>query len=394
MQIKMEVKTNVYDKFKCTAQQCSITCCKGWDIRADGGIYDKWKENDETAYLCQHVTYRKEEQEGIYHMKMCGGKACEMLDENGLCEIVKRHGEQYLSETCAQFPRKINVLEDGENILLKEYALSGACPAALDLLWNECNEKISTKECFYDNEKGMTLPMEYRVRNALTDILKNKNYSLTDRILLGFSFLHECLECEWENEVDDCIEVYSENENLWELLNDIHENVYSEEEAFQELCQTFYDVSQFYKLEELYRPYLEKLSDYVEALYPQEVDACNEERISKVCSGWEQFKENFKKYDDFMENVIVSEVFSDCVSDDFVYIIESYQAIVLEYAMTRLSVFLKNEQENVYLYETVRDYLSLYVRMIGHNTAGMTEYWEENFEDSVLEKDYLYLLIH
>lgn len=391
--MKMEVKTKAYDKFRCTAQACTLTCCKGWDIRADGGIYEKWKANDKTAYLCQHVTYRKEEQEGSYHMKTSSGKACEMLDENGLCEIVKRHGEQYLSETCAQFPRKCNTLEIEENTLLKEYALSGACPAALDILWNECNNETDTEVCFYDSEKSMLLPMEYRVRNALTDILKNKKYALTDRLLLGFSFLHECLECEWENEVDDCIEVYSENENLWELLNVINKTTCAEQEAFQELCQTFYDVTQFYKLEDMYRPYLENLSEYVEALYPQNIEVCHKEMISRICSDWEQFKKDFKKYDDFMEAVIVSEVFSDCVSDDFVYIIEAYQAIVLEYAMTRLSVFLKNEQENVYLYETVRDYLSLYVRMIGHNTAGMTEYWEENFEDSVLEKDYLYLLI-
>ena len=101
-----EVKTNIYDMFHCIAGDCPMTCCKGWAIRADGGIYDKWKENEKTAYLCENVTYKREDGEDIHHMKADNTKTCVMLDCNGLCEIVKRHGDEYLSDTCANFPRK------------------------------------------------------------------------------------------------------------------------------------------------------------------------------------------------------------------------------------------------------------------------------------------------
>ena len=43
--------------------------------------------------------------------------------------------------------------------------------------------------------------------------------------------------------------------------------------------------------------------------------------------------------------------------------------------------------------EKLYEYASLFIRMIGHNTEGMAEYWEENFDDSILDKEYFYLLL-
>ena len=63
------IKTKIYDQFHCIADQCPLTCCKGWAIRADGGIYEKWKSRTETSYLCEQVTYNREDGENIYHMK-------------------------------------------------------------------------------------------------------------------------------------------------------------------------------------------------------------------------------------------------------------------------------------------------------------------------------------
>lgn len=393
------VKTEVYEKFHCIADKCPMTCCQGWSIRADGDVRQKWKQSNETAYLCEYTVCRCEEEETIYEMQTDDTKTCLLLDSQGLCEIVKRHGEAYLSDTCAHFPRKQNeVTQIGENdeeqVLITEYSLSGACPAVLELIADYIYQgKESVIKLPTDCGEGIPFPMEYRVRNVLITMIQGENvygqFSLEERLLLGFSLLHECLDCELEEDVYDCLEVYADEENLKDTIDLIQKLSYEEIEAFEELCQTFWDVTEYYKEEPMYRPYLYSLAERVGKLFPDEDDGKVRNERSRVYSAWLEFKKQFRKYDCFAAEVLAAEIFSDCVSDDLGELTESFQAIVLEYIMTRLAVFLSSDLDD----NTVRKYYSLFIRAIGHNMAGMAEYWEENFEDSVLEKEFFYLLL-
>lgn len=385
------MKTTIYDQFQCIADKCPMTCCKGWAIRADGGIYDKWKSQEETSYLCEQVTYKKEDDVNIYHMKADSCKACVMLDDKGLCEIVKRHGDEFLSDTCASFPRKHNQImvlaeDETETVVMHEYSMSGACPAVLMLVKN-----LGTTPILAIPEKcteNKNFPMEYQVRNAVIELMQKREYMIEERLILAFSLLQECLACEWEDDVYDCIAVYQDDENLLDTVALWKNMTFEEEEAFAEVCETWLDVTVFYKEEEMYRPYLNELAGYVEQADFNRTD------FEKMISNWKCFKNDWKKYDTYWENVLVSEIFADCISEDLVYLTEAFQSIMMEYVMTRITVFMQQEmtRECVSL-EALHDYVSLFIRMIGHNTDGMAEYWEENFEDSILEKEYFYLLL-
>lgn len=384
------IKTTIYDEFHCIADKCPMTCCKGWAIRADGGIYEKWKSQEETSYLCEQVTFKKEAGENIYHMKADSCRACVMLDEKGLCEIVKRHGDEYLSDTCASFPRKHNQItilsDEEETVVMDEYSMSGACPAVLELIKN-----LETVPILVLPEKGRDnnrFPMEYQVRNALIELMQEREYSLEERFVLAFSLLHECLACEWEADVYDCIAVYQDKENLLDTIDMWQNMTCEEEEAFVEVCETWLDVTVFYKEEDMYQPYLSELADFVE-----KADT-DRKRFEKFLSDWKSFKEEWKKHDIYLENVLVSEIFADCISEDLVYLTEAFQGIMMEYVMTRMTVFMQQEMaEEQISYEMLHNYVALFIRMIGHNTDGMAEYWEESFEDSILEKEYFYLLL-
>lgn len=385
------IKTTIYDEFHCIADRCPMTCCRGWAIRADGGVYEKWKSREETSYLCEQVTFKKEDGESIYHMKADSCKACVMLDEKGLCEIVKRHGDEFLSDTCASFPRKHNQItvlsdEEEETVVMDEYSMSGACPAVLELI-----KKLGTAPIIVIPEKGRDntgFPMEYQVRNAVIELMKKREYTLEERFILAFSLLHESLACEWEDDVYDCIAVYQDKENLLDIIDMWKNMTYEEEEAFVEVCETWLDVTLFYKEEDMYQPYLRELADFVE-----QADT-DRKGFEKLLSDWKSFKEEWKRYDTYWENVLVSEIFADCISEDLVYLTEAFQSIMMEYVMTRITVFMQQEMaEEQISYEMLHNYVSLFIRMIGHNTDGMAEYWEENFEDSILEKEYFYLLL-
>lgn len=386
------IKTTIYDRFCCIADKCPLTCCKGWAVRADGGIYEKWKSHEETSYLCEEVTYKREDGENIYHMKADSCKSCVMLDAQGLCEIVKRHGEEYLPETCADFPRKhnsITILSDNEaeeKVVMDEYSVSGACPQVLKLI-NDSKEAALLdipQKCRENHD----FPLEYQVRNAVIKLMQRREFSLMSRFMLAFSLLHECISCEWEDDVYDCIAVYQEEENLREV-HELWQNMTLEKkDAFLEICQTWFDVTVYYKEESMYQPYLYDLADFVE-----KADA-NEEKLQATYECWEEFSRSFCRYDSFFENVLVSEIFSDCISDDLEYLTVAFQSIMLEYVMTRLTLFFRKKVTEMSFCESeLFAYTSLFIRMIGHNIDGMAEYWEENFEDSILEKEYFYLLL-
>lgn len=386
------IKETIYDQFHCIADKCPLTCCRGWAIRADGGIYEKWKSRQETSYLCEQVTFKKEDGENIYHMKADSCKTCVMLDDKGLCEIVKRHGDEYLSDTCASFPRKHNQItilcedEVEEKVVMDEYSMSGACPAVLKLIKDSQNSYIVDipEKCSENHD----FPMEYQIRNAVIKLMQKREFSLCDRLMLSFSLLHECLACEWEDEVYDCIAVYQDEENLLDTVSMWQSMTFDVSEAFTEVCETWLDVTVFYKEEYMYRPYLYEIADFVE-----KADA-DVNVFEQLLADWKAFKEDWKEYDSYWENILVSEIFADCISEDIEYLMEAFQSIMMEYIMTRITVFMQQEMtKKKVTEEAVHNYVSLFIRMIGHNTEGMAEYWEENFEDSILEKEYFYLLL-
>lgn len=396
-----DIKTQGYDGFRCIADQCPMTCCQGWTIKVDEETYHKWINHADTAYLCGYVTTLEEikpdEADGMrYEMKTDETRTCLLVDERGLCEVVKRHGDGYLCGTCALFPRKRNDIslpdENGkEQVVIAEYSLSGGCPAVMDLLWNM--DGSLNLEMTSDGKSVIAFPAELRLRNMIICILQGDGIygklSLTERILTGFDLLHDCLEQDKEEATDKCIAMYGNPQTLDERLLKHRQYKHTVEEVMEELSLTFWNVTEYYKEEPMYHDYLYAPADKVGSWYP-EVDTKKARAFrDAACRKWERHKKNFAQYDDYVQRVMASEIFADCVSDDLVALAESYQAIVLEYIMTRMMAFLTEE----YTDENVKRYYALMIRIIGHNTQGMAEYWEENFEDSVWEPQYIHMLL-
>ena len=93
-----------YNEFGCITSKCKDNCCiGGWEIDIDDETYERY--NNMTGELkhkiLDSITQNEDEE---YCFKLCDGK-CPMLDDNGLCEIHKNLGEDYLGVVCKQFPR-------------------------------------------------------------------------------------------------------------------------------------------------------------------------------------------------------------------------------------------------------------------------------------------------
>ncbi|MGN0027829.1 MAG: flagellin lysine-N-methylase, partial [Clostridium sp.] len=175
------IKIKGYDKFKCIADKCKFTCCKGWDINVDTNTYNKWKEKDELNYLLDNVKFIKSNREKSYLIKKETKGACPLLNEEGLCNIVINHGEEYLSSTCKNFPRIENAFED-----VKELTLSCSCPEVVNIISN-MKEKI-----YIEFNEGLSYIEDLgclKIRETLVNILQIEDISIENKLIICYNML-------------------------------------------------------------------------------------------------------------------------------------------------------------------------------------------------------------
>ncbi len=119
-------------KFRCIGAKCEDVCCRGWEVTIDKETYRKY---DSRPALCSRmlecfeIIPRNENEKRCARIKLTPAHICPFLLEEGLCAIHKDYGEEYLSETCATYPRCSRRI-DG----LIEKPLTLSCPEAARLV--------------------------------------------------------------------------------------------------------------------------------------------------------------------------------------------------------------------------------------------------------------------
>lgn len=369
------IKIKGYDKFKCIADKCKFTCCKGWDINVDTNTYNKWKEKDKLNYLLDNVRFIKSNGEKSYLIKKETKGACPLLSEEGLCNIVINHGEEYLSSTCKSFPRIENAFKDA-----KELTLSCSCPEVVNIISN-MKERIyieSDKSLSYIEDLGCL-----KIREALVNILQIENISIENKLIICYDMLLNILDSE---DLD--------YEALIELLDNYKSNKYIKEELnkykdyekknnikdLKEINSLFIDIIENYRNVPLFKEALKDIYKFAEEI-----------NIEKLFNNWREVKDLFKEYDPLMENCIVSKVLSSCISDDLEEIIISFEIIILEYLFIRHTVFLRyciNEKEDINI-QDIKDYIVIFSRIIENNCDAVIEFLLDIFESEILDFEYI-----
>ena len=366
------LKITNYDKFKCTADKCKFTCCDGWDVSIDADTYNKW-EKDNCSKILSNIKVEKSENGMGYLINKENHEPCPFLDKQGLCNIVKNHGEEYISSTCQKFPRVENKFEDR-----REFSLSCACPEVVEII-SVLSGKINM---ISENQK--VLPnnlLELKIRETVINIVQQDNFLLEEKLLVGFQMLSNILEEDFDDNgllgelgkfknrdfIQEHIEVYKE------IDSNINESV-------EEINYLLLDIIKNYKELSSFELILKDISDFGETA-----------KIEKLSAKWQAYKNLFEQYDEFVENWIVSDILSSCINSDIEEFIISFQLIILEYLLVRYAVFLKyciNKDEEIEL-QDIKNYIVVFSRIIGNNTEAVIEFLRDGFEDTVLEIGYL-----
>lgn len=373
------LKIKEYDKFKCIADKCKFTCCKGWDINVDTNTYNKWKEKSELNYLLDNVRFIKSNGENSYLIKKETRGACPLLSDEGLCNIVINHGEEYLSSTCKSFPRIENDFED-----VKELTLSCSCPEVVNIISN-MKEKIyieSNEELSYIEDLG-----SLQIREALVNILQKEDITLENKLILSYNILFNILnsdDLDYEALIE-FLENYKSEKYIKEESNKYRSNENMDNKKYlKEINSLFIDIIENYRNVPLFNEDLTDIYKFAEEI-----------NIEKIFNNWREVKDLFKEYDPLMENCIVSKVLSSCVIDDLEEIIISLEIIILEYLFIRHAVLLnycinKNKEISI---EDLKDYIVIFSRIIGNNSDAVMEFLLDTFEDEILDFDYISSLV-
>lgn len=360
-----------YDKFKCIADKCEFTCCKGWEINIDNSAYNKWK-NENLDYLLEKVEAKDKKE--VYFINKENHDDCPFLDKQGLCDIVKNHGEEYLSLTCHTFPRIENVFDDR-----RELSLSCSCKEVVEIISN-LNKKINLSlENYIRINDDLS---ELRIREALIYIMQQENISLEYKLIICFEMLLSILENESFNKKEDLleeIEKYRDRNYIQNIIltyKNIELDIY---DSIEEVNNLFLDIIENYKEIPMFNDILSDISSFAE-----------EFEIEDIEIKWNSYKEEFNRYNDLIENIIVSKIISNCVNDDIEEMIVSFELIILDYLLVRHATFLKYyiDEEKLYI-KDIKNYIVAFSRIIQNNSDAVKEFLKDGFDDVILELGYL-----
>ncbi len=195
-EIRSDLRPAYFDDFRCLAQNCRFSCCKGWAVTFDKDDYFKLRQHGRIPRLSEGIaaglsrlssdTFKET---GYYgELRMRGGR-CPLLSEEGLCRLQLNSDEEALPNVCRTFPRKEKLTLTG----YLERSLTLGCEGVLYLLWDLqdgigfVSDALPEKDCkFISNEKEVAPHLDYihEIRSLCIDLMQDRRFPLHQRILL------------------------------------------------------------------------------------------------------------------------------------------------------------------------------------------------------------------
>ena len=394
-----QIRSDYYDRFSCTADQCPITCCQEWKISVDEHTNKCWKKLAPPANtipaktrLSAYTTFK----DGTRVIALNQDHRCPFLSKEKLCKLVLEHGDQVLSETCQVFPRETHTFDTHE-----EQSLMPCCPAVIDL-WKDCEtlhfpevsdqwfqtESDRNSAALDGSSDDVSDALLFQLRSKLIALMQRSDRTPSQALMESFYILLELYRNDDWNE--ETLNDYFSESTLTELHKAIFSASQAPEDTIIEDNEILQDLAVNYQKEGLYQSYLNPILADAEAL----AEDYGTETLTRQ---WETFLQSLKGFHPLLKNVLANELFSDLLipGGDLENMLVQMQWMALEYAAVRQSLFLlwlQNGGQEL-TYEQVRDYLVILMRMTGYDEDDIYEYLENSFEELVWEWGYFALVV-
>ena len=191
-------------KFKCDGAKCNARCCKSWRIDIDEKSYEQYS-GIEPPEISKEITscMKFDSERKRYIMTLKPNGFCPMLTEKNLCRLQADYGENFLSQTCATYPRITNIFGD-----FFERSLNLSCPVAAEMILFEKAPLqfrfVDVPEKIHDNggkiiakpvikEKFLAEEL-FGIQGAMVAILQERRLSINQRLIVLEFFMDDFKE--------------------------------------------------------------------------------------------------------------------------------------------------------------------------------------------------------
>lgn len=172
----IEIIPNYYSEFKCIADKCQHTCCKGWEIDIDSETYDKYANM--SGELGDEIRANIDINEETASFRLVGDEErCPFLNSDNLCRLILACGENVLCNICKDHPRFRNFRSDRTEI-----GLGLACEEACRLILNYNEPFCLVGDFIPSDEVDEDERYVYESRDEDIRKVTNRNMPLSKRI--------------------------------------------------------------------------------------------------------------------------------------------------------------------------------------------------------------------
>lgn len=220
-----------YDEFKCDGQKCNAACCKGWKIKIDDKTVVKYQQiESQDKEITSHLIFSIDYDQHIIALDKNGD--CPFLNDEKLCKIQCKYGEDFLSKTCSTYPRITSKIED---VPVIERALTLSCPVAAELVLLSAlpiqfkmvkktfDESVNLHDNLYKPHEKITTYAQ-QIRMMAIQILQKRDLTIDQRLAVAGVFLDiisETIKAEKFDDVPQILEMYESDGIIYESLQSV-----------------------------------------------------------------------------------------------------------------------------------------------------------------------------
>ncbi|WP_322785835.1 flagellin lysine-N-methylase [Kyrpidia tusciae] len=338
--------------FSCIGPNCEDTCCKGWTVSIDETTFIKYKRVRDpvlTRLFEKHIQRVRSNRspDNFGKIKMDREGLCPFLSEDKWCKVQLQLGEDFLSDTCATYPRAIHkvngVLERSATLSCPEVArlaLLRPEPMEFDLLEEpEDTRQAARLVLNAADPSNAAKPAKYfwELRVFTIQVLQNRTYALADRLLWLGLFYRKADELARTGQADG-IPALIGSYLHWMEQGDLHEHlnaIPAQSPIQMKLLKELVDIR--FSLGISSQRYLQCLAECLHGL-----QYTAEEPVENIAARYEKAYAHFyapfmEEHGYILENYLVNFVFKNlfpCSGRPSLF--DDYVLMVLHYALIKM----------------------------------------------------------
>lgn len=221
--------TDIYLDFNCIGSKCVNTCCAGWTITVDNKTYKMYEklECKQKDWILNNINYNNN---GFYEITKKEDGRCPFLNECNLCDIILTLSDEYISDTCKTYPRRMDVYND---MVIGTVVMS--CPEVTRLI---IEKKEAMQFIFHEDDIKNGEEYSWNLYNQLinglvtaVDILQDKKLLLEEKYLLLLLMLEEMQVKIDQEQIDNISYIIKKYKNKNERITIVNrlKNIFSME---------------------------------------------------------------------------------------------------------------------------------------------------------------------